>query len=326
MMAVVLVVVGAAAVGAMYALGIIGGPERKPSVAHAHLPDDCQAVVRVDIAGLLTVPAIASHVVPAIDAEARQSENAEGIARFLFTARLDPKRDLREMVVCARDLGAEQPAVVGVIGGDITDGGILDAIDKHGSEEEFRPSRDVDGLRVIETTEQPPLYITQAQDAALIVGNRLDLVKRAVQTGDAAQRRYQLGLTEQVVGIIIPGAAGMLSDRAGRVPFASQLKDAGRVEMSASLDSGKVRGTLGMPNADSAGELAGAINQFLALVRVAPGGLGFGGDPVTEEVLSSAVIESSGKDLVVTLVVPKRAIEEAAKSLARSIRNADREL
>jgi hypothetical protein len=308
---------------ALWALGYIGG-DRKTSIAHEHLPSSCQAVGRIDIKGLLAVPAIKTHVIPALDEKAKESGEAAKFAQFLLTAGLDPKKDLTEAAFCVENVEAATPSFVAVIGGDLKVGGILDALEKHTKKGKLKPTRTVDGLRVIEAADEP-VFITQASDAALIVSNNLDLLKKAAKTSDDYKSKYQLPLTEQAVAIVMPGVAASLSQKAGKENPLQGIDQAGRILFSASLDTGKVSGRVGMPDAGKAKEVADGLNQLVNMLNSLPGG-GPASDPMAGQALKTLSIRAEAAELVVGLTIPQEAIDKAAKEMAAQIRRADQEI
>lgn len=321
---VALVVLGGGAVGALYAMGMIGGGDKSKSVAHEHLPKGCEAVIRVDLKGIMAVEAIKQHVIPAIDKQAKDSEDADKMARFLFTAGLDPKKDITEVAVCLKSLDGNVPTAVGVVGGRLKENGIVDAIIKHAKKGEFKDPKDEGGLKVLEAVDDP-VFVTQAKDAAVLIGNNLDLVKEASKTGDAHEG-YKIPLEEQIVGIITEDAVKKLAGKAGaQNPFGDKMKGAGRMLFTASLDTGAVSARLGMPDEASAKELADAIKGFIDLIKSAPGGSG-SSDQVAKELMDKMTIAAEGKELVVKLTVPKKMIEDAAKEMAKNIKEKEKEL
>jgi hypothetical protein len=313
-------VLGGGTVGLLFALGIFGGGKEK-SVAHEHLPKACQAVVRVDIKGILKTKPVKEHVVPEIEDKAKESKDADKLAKFLITAELDPKKDLKEMVICFTDLDAKEPSFVAVIGGDLKKDGVVNALEKHGKKDEFKAPKEEDGLRVIEAKDEE-IFITQSnKDAALLFGNKLELIKKAAKSGDDF-KGYDIPLDEQFVGIITEDAVKELSNKAGaQNPLGDKMKNAGRMIVTASLDTGKVEARLGMPDEAAAKELVDGLKGLLDLVKDSPGA-----DAEAKEVMSSASIEAKGKEVVVKLTIPKKMIEEGAKEVAKGIRKADEDL
>jgi len=319
---VLLVLVGGG-LGVAAALGVFSSGSKLKSVAHQHLPKSCQAVVRVNIKSLLKTPAVKKYVVPAIDEKAKESDDADKLARFLITARLDPKKDLKEMVVCFKELDADQPTFVAVLGGTLLENGIVDAIERHGDEDKFKKPKEIGDLRVIEGKDDP-VFLTHASDAAFIFGNQLALVKSAAKTGDNHKRRYDLPLDEQVVAVITEDAVVELATQAGKDnPLQDAMKGAGRLVLSTSLDTGKVTARLGMPDKKAAEDLVEAIKDLITLMKKAPGGIP---DATAADLVDKATIKAVGKDLVVSVKIPQELIEQGAKEVAKGIRRADEEL
>ncbi len=319
-----LLVLGGLGVGAYL---LFGGGTHYDSVAHEHLPKDCEAVIRIDIEGLTKVPAIKEHVIPAIDEKAKESEDASKMARFLLTAELNPKKDLSELVICVTNIdpSGDEPDVIAVVGGHLLENGIIDAIAKHGKKDKFKKPVEEDGLKIIETKDEP-VFVTQAGDAALVISNRKKLLKKATKTGKAFED-YDIPLDEQIVGIIPADTVRELAKSAGRgLGLGSQLDDAGRIILTVTLDPGKIGGRLEMPSKRAAKELATMLNESLNAMKQMPGGAAAFGDPMAAAMLSGAKIKSKGKELVIEVAIPDKLIEKFAKEIAKGIREADEEI
>jgi len=317
-----LVLITAIIVGAV----VIFGGSHLDSVAHQHLPKGCEAVIRVDISGLMKVPAIKEHVVPAIDEHAKDSEDAGKLAAFLLTAQLNPKEDLKEIVVCVKNIdGGDEPDVLAIVGGHLLDKGIIGALDKHAKKGKFKKPVDEDGLIFVEGKEDE-VFIGQVSDAALVVSNKKGLMKKAADTGDAYKEVYKIPLEEQIVAVIPKETVKGLSKQAGG-PFKAKLKGAGRVVVSATLDPGKVGARLEMPSKSAAKELRDAINEFVDQMKQLPGGAAAAGmNPMAAAMLDDVKVKTKGKDLVVEIAIPDKYIEDFAKKVAEEIGEADEEI
>ena len=302
---------------------VLGGGSKISSKAHEHLPDSCDAVVRVDLKGLLETESVKEHVVPVLDKKAKDSEDAGKMAKFLITARLDPRTDLTEAVVCVTNVTAGiatgQPDFVAIIGGDLVDGAILDAIDKHSDKDKFKKSADKDGLRVIEHKEES-VYVTQADDAALIVASKMDLLKDATKTGDHYKKKYSIPLKEQMVAVVSKSTVGALSGlaaAAGPLDFSG----IGRIVVTASLDPGQLGGKLQMGSKDEARKLRDGLHGLLQDAK--KDGLP---DPDANALLDDAKVSSKGDEVLLKVPLPKKLVDEAVKGFAKGLDEADDEI
>jgi hypothetical protein len=305
---------------------VFGGGSFHDSEAHKHLPDDCEAVVRVDIKGILAVDAVKEHVIPALDEKMKESEDASKMAAFLLTAKLDPRKDFEEAVVCLKKLDAGgKPEVVAIVGGHLLENGIVNAIEKHGKKGEFKAPKEEDGLKIIEA-EDEPVFVSHASDAALLIGNDKGMLKDAAKTGDAFDEKYKIPMDEQIVAIVTADTVKKLSGlAAAATPFGAKLKGAGRIVVSATLDPGKIGARLEMPSKNAATELRDELQTFLDQMKNVPGGGGLG-DPLATAALNSAKIKTKGKDLIIEIPIDKKMIEKFLKEVAKGIRKADEEI
>jgi hypothetical protein len=316
-------------IGGVLLLAIIAGVlffalsgSKKTSKAHEHLPASCVAVVRVDIKGLLDVDAVKEHVRPVLDKKAKESEDASKMARFLITAGLDPRKDLHEAVVCLASvnlLGGE-PDIVAIVGGDLVQDGILDALDKHGDKDKFAKSTDKKGMRVV-VHKQESLFITQADDAALIISNKMSLLKKATETGDFYKKEYDIPLKEQVVGVLTKKLLTTLTALAAATPLGGDVGGVGRVVVTGSLDPGQLGARLQMGSKDEARKLRDSLNTMLQEIK--KGGVP---DPKGQQLLEGAKVKSKGDEVLLEVPVPKKMIEDGVKDFAKAIDEADEEI
>ena len=303
---------------------LLGGGSKISSKAHEHLPDSCDAVVRVDIKSLLETESVKEHVVPVLDKKAKDSEDAGKMAKFLITAGLDPRKDLTEAVVCFTNVTAGiatgKPDFVAIIGGDLVDGGILDAIDKHSDKDKFKESAEKDGLRVIEH-KQESIYVTQAEDAALVVASKMDLLKEATKTGDHYKKKYSIPLKEQMVAVVSKSTVGALSSLAGAAGPVD-FSGIGRIVVTASLDPGQLGGRLQMGSKDEARKLRDGLHGLLQGAKKG-GGIP---DPDAKALLEEAKISSKGDEVLIKVPIPKKLVDEAVKGFAEGLDEADDEI
>jgi hypothetical protein len=301
-----------AAVVTVVALRMIGGAER--SSAHAHLPAGCDAVARIDLAGLREVGPVAEHVMPALDEAAKKSEDAGKMARFFLSAGLDPRKDLEEAALCATDLGG-LPKMVLIIGGRMRPGRIVEALRTHADDlDGFEVERviEAEGREILLTKDG--LFITQADDGAVLIGTSQKLVEAALPTSDHHEG-YAVPLDRQIGALITAEAVKKAGERAVTIPFARKLGDAGRAMLTVDLDQRKAVVELDMGSPAAAKDLAAALGDFLKLARLVPRA-----DPITG-LLTKTSFVADGTRTVGTLDIPKEAVEDGAKRVAERIRS-----
>lgn len=303
----------------------VGGGEHIDSKAHAHLPAGCDAVVRVDVKGLLKVEAVKEHVIPALDEQAKKSEDASSLAAFLITAELDPKKDIDEVVLCVKDIDkGGEPTMLFVVGGNIMEDGIITAVERHVKKEKVKETREEDGLKIIEAKDDK-FFLSQASDAAILFGNDEKLLKKGAETSKEFEDSYKIPLDEQISAIIPEATVKSLSKQAGPLLGGAQLGSVGRIVVSATLDPGQISARIELPSKSAAKELRDALKTLLDTMKQAPGGMG-SGDPIAAAALNSAKIKTKGNDVIVEIPIPAKLIEQGAKAVAEGIREADEEI
>ncbi len=301
--------------GVLLAWKFMGGSS---SVAHEHLPKGCDAVVRIDFEGLMSVPAIKKHVLPAISKKASKAKDSGKVAKFFWDAGVNPKTDVKEAVLCVANINpaSPEPEVVAVIGGSFKKNAIVDAIDKHDKKDKFKDPKKKGGLKVLEAKDKK-VFITQADDGALLVGSKWKLVKKASKTSSNHKKTYKLPLDEQIVGIITAKAIGRLSALAGKM--GSSLSGAGQMTFTISLKPGKIGATLVMPSAKAASDLATQLTAMLTMAKASAGTL----PPEAKETVDGATVKADGKKVIATAPISKAAITEGAKQFAKGLKKAD---
>jgi len=293
---------------------------KSTSVAHEHLPGNCEAVIRVNVASLLAVPAVKERIVPALDEQVRRDPDAGKLAAFLTTARLDPKRDLEEAVVCLLDVDSKEPEVLAIIGGSLKRNGVVEALQLHADKDEIKPLREVSGLKIIEARDEP-FFISQAADGAILLANKESLLFLAEKPSQAYEA-YELKLSEQASGLVTAAAMRSINDGLGpRNPLGATTRNLGKAMLTVSLDTGKVSARVCFGTANDASEAAGAANVLLGGARREPMP-----DLSQKELVDSLTVRAEGEEVVGELVLPKRMIDDAAREIAEGIREADQKL
>jgi hypothetical protein len=314
-------IIALAVVGVLVVAAIVAGflflGRGTTSLAHEHLPEGCDAVMRVDLASLRSVEPIAQHVIPALDRAAREGKDAGKMTRFFVSAGLDPRKDLNELAICATDL-ASGPRVVVIVGGRMRPDGVIEALQKH--EDDLR---DIEiervskrgGRTVLET--RSGAFIAQAADGALVVSNDAALLERALEPSQAYAESYRLPLDQQAIGVVSELAMTAVGKRVSTVPFARKIGDVGRSLVTIDLAERRAMLEIDMKSEEAAKQLTGALEDTLRLLRLAPAALG------GLSLLTRAKFVTEGAKTVGRLDIPAAVIEDGAKEVARRIDKAN---
>ncbi|MBM4358781.1 MAG: hypothetical protein FJ096_11820, partial [Deltaproteobacteria bacterium] len=317
LVAIVLVALLIVAVLVGLLLFILGGGKSK-SAALDHLPKGCDVAARMDVKGLLTVPAIEKHVIPALEDNAKQKENAGRIAKLLVTARLNPKTDIDDVAVCVSGLeavaagGKGDPEVLFAMGGNFGKNAIVDAIAAHAKPEKLTQPKERDGLRVIETKDSnPTLYITQASDGALLAATSLELLKKAANNS-ASNYKFP----NDQIALVVPADAAKRLAKSAPSQVGIDLSAVGRGEATVHLSPGKIGARLELGAA--AGSAALQANLLLPAVRSGPG------VPANlRSTVDGLVVKADGNDLVIEAPIASDTIDAGAEAVAKEIRRAN---
>ena len=290
------------------------------SVAHKHLPEGCEVVMHMDIKGLMETQAVKKHVVPALDEAVKKDPDSDKLAAFFRTAQLNPKTDLHGAVVCAKNLGASDPDVLVIIGGNIRPGKVMEALEKHGDPDEFEKPTTIDDMKVIEVKDEP-VMIAQADDGAILFSNQKSLLKQGAQVS-SAWTAYELPLDEQMSVVMTKDAAQSMNKMAGPGnPLGKSAASLGRGEASLSLDTGKLAMKFEMGSDGDAKDLADGINELLKMAKDSPA---MSGDD--KEFIDSVEIKAEGKELSGSAKIPEKMIEKVAEEFAEGVEEAGESL
>ena len=321
---VVLLLGGAGA--AVYFLVLGGGFGKSNSKAYSHLPSGCEAVVRLDVGGVLKADAFKKHVLPAIEEQGKGDDDTKKFDAFLKDAGIDPKKDVKDVVLCATNLTGGEPDVVVVIGGEFSSGAIVPAMQKHAKAGELKDPRDVDGLTIVEG-KKDPFIVTQASDGAILFGNKLDLIKSAAKA-KGGHKEYDLALDKELVAVVTAKAVQKaMSQGGGSNPFAAMMKTAGKFMLSASLSSNTLEARITMGSNADAQEAATGLGAFLELAKAgaAEGGAKGGPEAIGQEIIKSLKLTADGKDVVAKITMAASTVEDLAKEMAKGIREAKKD-
>jgi hypothetical protein len=320
---VVVLVLGAGGAGLWFVLG--GGFGGKTaSKAHSHLPGGCDAVIRVDIQSVLGAAAFKKHVMPAIEEKGKGSDDAKDFDAFVTDAGIDPKKDIKDFAMCLKGLSKGEPDMVMILGGDFAPGKVVDAMVLHSKKGKLKAPRELDGLKIVEGKEDD-FVLGQADDGAILFGNKLDLVKSAARaSGDA--KEYGIALDKDLIGLVTAKAMQGFSEQAGQSPFGSAFKGAGKVSVTASMSANTFEARMTMQDANAATEAATGLGLLVEMAKEgAKGGAAGSPEAIASEAVKSLKITADGKDLVAKATLPASVVDDAAKELGKAIRDAKKD-
>jgi len=285
---------------------------RTESVAREHLPGSCEVVVRVDVSALLEAKAVQKHVVEPIEEKATELENAGEVSRFV-AAKIDPRRHLKEMVLCVTDLGRGKPSFVGVMGGSLVEGAVVDALDSHDEANAFGSPKQRDGRLVIQH-KNSGIYLTQStKDAAILFASDDERFEDVDGTSDD-WKDYDLPLDEPISTQVTEKAAEILTKQLNAIPGLS-VRGAGEMEVTASLEPGRIRADIGLGDADAAKTFVSAVSSFLSLAKLSP--IGPASSKEAKQLMGGTELEADDGTVKVRVKVPDELVQEACEEIGR---------
>jgi hypothetical protein len=213
-----------------------------------------------------------------------------------------------------------------VIGGELSPGAIIPAIQKHAKAGELKEPREVDGVKIVEG-KNDPFVLAQASDGAIVFGNKLDLVKSAAKA-KGGDKEYGLALDKELIAQVSAKAVQRgLSEGGSGNPFLAMMKGAGKATVAASLATNSLEARLAMGSAADAQEAAKGLGAFVDLIKSSgsQGGVKSGPDAIGQEILKSLKLTADGKDLVAKITMQASTVEDLAKEAAKAIREAKKD-
>ena len=305
---------------AIIAIGMLFGG-KSSSAAADHLPEGCDLVARIDFHGLLDVPAVEKHVVPALEEDAKKSEDAVTFAKVLLTAKLNPKKDIADIAVCVSGLdratSGGEPDFVGVMGGKFDPKALIDAMAEHGKADKLSAPTERDGLRVIESKDShPKLFFAQASDGAFLVATTFELLKKAAAADSSGYK-----LPSDHLAIVVPAEATKRLAKLAPSKQGFDFGSAGRAELTANFAPGKVAARADLGSAATATSTAAQLNAMVPMLKL-------GGQVPSEAkaTVDGLKIEAKGNELIIEAPIAAETIEKVAKEMADGIKQADKEL
>jgi hypothetical protein len=301
------------------------GAKGAAGAAHAHLSKDCDVVAYINITSILQAAPIKAHVVPALEemkkTEAKKEED-KSFRAFLAETGIDPLKDLHAAAVCitnvkAATTGGGEPDMSFVLSGNLKKDAVVPAVLKTGKKDKFKET-ELAGMKVL-TNPEDDFFMGQASDGAVIAAKSKAAFEAALKTTDAATTVYKLPL-DKAVSIVVPAKTITMAMEAGGKdnPFKDSAKKAGRAAVSVDFNAGTIEVRISMSEDKAATELVGVAKMLLGQMTQGPPKPGPEG--MAMQFLKDAKIESVGKDFVATITVPKAALEDLAKEMAKGIK------
>lgn len=308
----------AAAVGLLVVAGVAIGAyaywmgSRADSTARAHLPSTCEAVVRVDVTSILETKVVQDEILEPLADNTTALEKAGKVSRFV-AAKVNPKSDLKELVLCVTDLGKGKPAFVGILGGSLVEDSVVEALDSHDEGKDFGKPKEVDGRLVIQH-EGSGVYVTQSsEDAAILFASDEKLLAEANETSDD-WKDYGLPLDEPFSAAVTEKAADQLTKQLNAIPGLS-LKGAGKIDLTASLDPGRIRAEIGVGDQEAAQAFVEAVGSFMALAKLSP--IGPTSSKEAKQLMRGTKLEAEDGTVEVKVDVPDAIVEGACEDVGK---------
>lgn len=311
----VITLLAAGAIGGVvwYFFGATGS--KVNSVAHEHLPEGCDVAIRLDMTALMKVKPVKEHVVSAIEDVMKEGENSGRLAAFLLAARMNPKKDIKDVAICLTNvkMGSDPDYGIAVGGKLLDEDGVVKAMDKHDTANELEDPKKVGDLLVLED-EEGVLISQSPDDAALLFAGGKSELKKIASKSDAFED-YEIPLDEQIVGVIAPKTVATYLGFMGPVgPNISDLEKVGRVVITMTLDPGELGMRMSFPDEDTAKSAKGQLATVFGMMGMAPLDAGM------KKAMSQAKLKTKGKDLIATFPIDEDSIEETCEELGKEIR------
>lgn len=302
-------------------------PAKQASAAYKHVPQGCDVVVRANVAQMMDVPAVKTHLLPVLEEmqlSAATDPDARDADELLSSAGIDAKKDLKDVAVCVKgvSLPKSQQKVLLVLGGDLRPETVVAAWEKVDRRTAERPAvTRSDGRAVGRARMQDgdTIIAGQAADAAIVLTNDEGLFAGAVKESSAYQTDYALPVTSEASVSVGPAVMRDAVAGGGPNPFLRDLNAITRIVGTASLAEARLELRLGTSSAQAAKGLLDVYNlvfgpmlkqQIGGLKEKAPGA----------DVLAKAQPRIDGTDFVLSAQGTSADVEAAAKELARILR------
>jgi hypothetical protein len=305
-------------------------PPKQASVAFKHLPGGCDMVLRANVAQMLTVPAVKTHLLPVMEElqnGAASDPDAKQLDELLKTSGIDAKADLKDFAACLKGMNGpeSQQKYLFVIAGDLRPETVVAAwekVDRHTLEKPTVSKADGRMVGRAKTTDGELIIGGQAADGAIVFSNDESLFAGAAKDSTAYETEY--GLPTSAEAAITVGATALrdaLAEGAGGAnnPFMKDVNAITRVVGTASLSQAKLELRLATPSAKQAKGLLDLYNLAFAPMIKQELGKQKGKAPGVD-VLMNAKPVVDGNDFVITAQGTAADVEAAAQELARILR------
>lgn len=284
--------------------------------AMSHLPADCQAVARIDMAKLLELPGAKEHVVSALEKTANQSESRLGqVNSVLEEMGVEPTKDVKEVALCAKELPAQgklaDANLVVAVSGDFPSDKLVSTLMERGKGNVEKVQ--VNGAEAVHDTKRD-VFVGQTDDGTVIAARSRDAFDKAVSNGDA-RGDYKLP-DDTAVSLMLPSQAiERILEASKDAGLKKLLTDAKRATLVLDASGTTLTLRVEMPDEQSASELGGAMKASLERMRSQPSNQqAFG------KHLDRADVSYDGAATVLEMKVPKEQVEALMRDLAAEIR------
>ena len=320
-----LLALGVVVAGVLYLFSSVG---KSRSSAHEHLPPSCDVVARADLARIQALPSFQAKVKPALDeltSEATTLDDPDmaDLRSFLLEARLDPARDIEEVVFCVSDpVGGAKFAII--LGGMFSSEGVVDAAAKRGEGSERVK---IEGRPVVKARSKKggsPIFLGQAEDGAIVLSNDESLVAGALKKSDAHQAVYKLPLEREASAVVMNALMTKQAERIRQNPIARPFVAVTGASGSLGLATPSGQGRLNTASAADAADVERELSGLLALARLKSSFLGGGGDKQAGlmNALTDLKTSVSGSDVVLDLPWTQQGVDDLMDAAAAALRKA----
>jgi hypothetical protein len=308
----------AAEPGAAVAPGALPAAVRSQALDHA--PGGCDVLLRVDMGRVLALPASQNHLAPVLREIAEGGETdtpaSQRVRAFLRSAGIDPRRDIRDLLVCGANLEASKGQRLAVVlAGDLRPETVVAAASgAQGSE--VLPVHGGRKVIALPSKGGDRLTMGQAADGALVISNDRGLFDAAVESSRTAADAYRLPTEPEVAVVVVPEYFARGGDIDG--PLSRHRADVRRVTIAGFLLPGpgsRAEVRAAMRDAAAAADLSATAGALLESVKREGGGL-------AGQLLSTAKMRVDGSDLVVDAPWTAAIVDMLARNAAGSLRDA----
>jgi hypothetical protein len=301
-------------------------PPKQASIAYKHLPPGCEVVVRANLAQVLEVPAVKTHLVPVLDEMQTSDPNdphGRALEELLRSAGIDAKRDVKDVALCLRgtNLPRNQRKMLFVLGGDLRPEALVPALEQGARSATDKPAvTKSDGRLVLRANRDGQTLVAgQAADAAIVFTNDEALFAAAMRESSSFLSEYALPTAPEAAVVVGPAAMRDAVTGGGPNPFLKDLDAVTRIVGTASAAEARLELRLGTTSPQSAKSLLDVYTLVLGpMLKQQLGGARAKAPGVS--VLSNAQPRVDGNDFVLSAQGTSADVEAVAKELARALR------